>query len=77
MLPQSSHSQGEPSATQPLEKNPPGAPKLPHKDLSVCVSFSSEKGGRRGILTEVMQQAEPERQDYWNYSYVLSLEVLF
>lgn len=77
MLPHSSHSQGEPSATQPLEKNPPGAPKLPHKDLCACASFNSEKGGRRGILLKVSQQAEPEIQDYWNYSCVLSLEVLF
>lgn len=68
MLPHSSPRQGEPSATQPLKKNPPGVSKLSHKDLCACASFNSEKGGRRGVLFKVTQQAEPEIQDYWNYS---------
>jgi len=39
MLPHRSQSQEEPSATQPLEKSPPGAPKLLQKDLCPCAFF--------------------------------------
>lgn len=53
MLPHNSQSQEVPSATQPLKKSPPGAPKLLQKDLCPCASFYLEKEGRRGNLSKV------------------------
>lgn len=77
ILPHSHHSQQETNATQQQKKSPPGALKMLQKCHCPCASLYAEQERKRGNLPKEMQQAEPEIQDYWNYSHMFTQGVLF
>lgn len=77
ILPHSSHSQQETNATQQQKKSPPEALKMLQKCHCPCASLYAEQERKRGNLPKEMQQAEPEIQDYWNYSHMFTQGVLF